>query len=54
MTIYLDIVFFENVIMNFLIILATAIIARTNIKPHKMLLASGIGSMFSILTYIIK
>lgn len=54
MTIYLDIVFFENVIMNFLIILATAIIARTKIKPHKMLLASSVGGMFSILTYIIK
>lgn len=40
MTIYLDVVFFENIIMNFLIIFATAIIAKVKINPSKMLLAS--------------
>ena len=54
MTIYLDIVFFENVVMNFLIILATAIISKVKINPPRMLLASSIGGVFSILTYIIK
>lgn len=54
MIIYLDIVFFENVVMNFLIILATAIISKSKINPPRMLLASSIGGIFSILTYIIK
>ena len=42
MTIYLDIVFFENVVMNFLIILATAIISKSKINPPRILLASSI------------
>lgn len=42
MTIYLDIVFFENIVMNFLIILATAIISKAKINPPKILLASSI------------
>ena len=54
MTIYLDVVFFENIVMNFLIILATAIISKSKINPPKILLASSIGGIFSILTYIIK
>lgn len=54
MTIYLDIVFFENIIMNFLIIFATAIISKSKIHPSKMLLASSIGGIFSIITYIVK
>lgn len=42
MTIYLDIVFFENIVINFLIILATAIISKSKINPPKILLASSI------------
>lgn len=54
MTIYLDVVFFENVVMNFLIILATAIISKVKINPPKILLASAVGGILSILSYIIK
>lgn len=54
MTIYLDVVFFENIVMNFLIIIATAIISKSKINAPKILLASSIGGIFSILTYIIK
>ena len=54
MTIYLDVVFCENVVINFLIILATAIISKSKINYSKMLLASSIGGIFSIATYIIK
>ena len=54
MTIYLDVVFCENVVINFLIILATAIIAKVKINAPKILLASSIGGIFSILTYIVK
>lgn len=41
MIIYLDVVFFENVVMNFLIILATAIISKVKINPPRILLASS-------------
>ena len=54
MTIYLDIVFFENVVMNFLILIATAIISKVKINSPRILLASSIGGIFSIVTYIIK
>lgn len=54
MTIYLDVVFLENIVMNFLILLATAIISKSKINSPKILLASNIGGIFSILTYIIK
>ena len=43
MTIYLDIVLLENIVMNFLIIFATAIISRVRINPTRMLIASSIG-----------
>lgn len=54
MTIYLDIVFFENIAMNYLILMATAIIAKVRINPIRLLLASSIGGSFSIVTYFIK
>lgn len=42
MTIYLDIVFFENIVMNFLIIFATAIISKSKINPPRILVASSV------------
>jgi len=53
MVIYLDIVFFENIAMNYLILFATAIISKVKIKPFKLLLSSGFGGIYSILSYII-
>lgn len=53
MTIYLDIVFFENIAMNYLILLATAIIAKVKIKPFRFLLSSTFGGVYTIATYII-
>lgn len=54
MTIYLDIVFFENIAMNYLILLATAIIAKVKINSIRLLLASSLGGIYSIATYIIQ
>ena len=53
MTIYLDIVFFENIAMNYLILIATAIIAKVKIKPAKILLSSAFGGLYSIIAYLI-
>ena len=52
MTIYLDIVLIENLIMNSIIIYATAIIMKVKIKNLNILLSSIIGAIYSIMTYI--
>lgn len=52
MTIYLDIVLIENLIMNSIIIYATAIIMKLKIKHLNILLSSLIGAIYSIMTYI--
>lgn len=54
MTIYLDIVFFENIAMNYLILMATAIIAKVKINSLRLLLAGMIGGIYSIISYFIE
>jgi len=54
MTIYLDIVLFENIFLNFIILLSTAIIGRTQIKIFRIFLSSLIGGLFSICNYIMN
>jgi len=52
MTIYLDIIFLENIFMNTIILFATATILRLKIKIIRILISSIIGSLYAILTYI--
>lgn len=52
MTIYVDVVFLENIAMNYIILFATAIISKSDIKLFKILLASAIGGGYAILAYI--
>lgn len=54
MTIYLDIVFFENIAMNYLILMATSIIAKVKINSTRLLLAGTLGGIYSIITYFIE
>lgn len=54
MTIYLDIVLFENIFLNSIIILSTAIIGKVQIKIIRILIASFIGGLFAIGNYIIN
>lgn len=54
MTIYLDIVLFENVFLNSIIILSTAIIGKVQIKFIRILFASLIGGIFAICNYTIN
>lgn len=54
MTIYLDIVFLENFILNYIIILSTAIISKSNIRINRIIIASIIGGIYSILNYIVE
>ena len=52
MTIYIDIVFFENLIMNSIILIATGIILKQKLNWIRILLASSLGAIYSILSYI--
>lgn len=52
MTIYLDVVIIENLIMNSIIIYATAIITKSKIKHIRILISSLIGAIYSVLSYI--
>ena len=54
MTIYLDIIFLENFILNLIILYAVGIETKTQMKHIKIILASIIGSFYAIVTYIIK
>lgn len=54
MTVYLDIVFFENVILNYIILMSTAIISNSRTSIFRIMLTSLIGSFFSIVNYIIE
>lgn len=53
MTFYIDLILLENIIMNYIIILATGMVCRVNIKHIRILLASLLGAIYAILVYII-
>lgn len=50
--IYIDIIFLENLIMNSIILFATAIILKINPRTVRVILSSAIGSIYAIITYV--
>lgn len=52
MTIYIDVVLIENLIMNFIILLATGIVLKEKIKTVRLLLASLLGAIYSVVSYM--
>lgn len=52
MTIYIDIIFLENLFMNYIIIFATGIILKTKIKIFRTLISSLIGSIYAVMYYL--
>ena len=54
MTIYIDIIFIENIIMNAIILYATSIILKQKVKIIRLIISAVIGSIYSILMYITK
>ena len=52
MIIYLDVVLIENLIMNSIIMYATAIIMKLKIKHINIIISSTIGAIYSIMTYV--
>ena len=54
MTIYIDLIFLENLFMNSIIIYAASIILKNEIKIAKILLSSIIGAVYACAYYIFK
>lgn len=54
MTIYLDIIFAENILMNFIILFTTLIIIKVKIEKQqiRLLISSTIGSVYAIIVYL--
>lgn len=52
MTIYIDLIFLENLIMNSIILYATAIILKIKPKFFRIIISSAIGSIYAIILYI--
>lgn len=54
MIIYIDVIFFENLIMNAIILYATGILLKIKPKQVRVIISSAIGSAYAIITYITK
>ncbi len=52
MTIYIDIIFLENLFMNFIILYATSIILKAPIKIIRTLISATVGSIYAIIAYM--
>jgi len=52
MTLYVDIIFLENVFMNCVILLATGTILKQPIRIWRNLISSTIGSIYAIIIYV--
>lgn len=52
MTVYLDIVFLENILMNYIIIFATAVVLKVDYKRWRIFLASCIGAVYTVVMYL--
>lgn len=54
MTIYIDIIIVENLVMNYIILYATGLISKSKISHLRIFLASAIGAIYAITEYISK
>ena len=54
MTIYIDVLFLENFILNFIILYAAGLISKTKIKFWKLLIGSLIGTIYVIIYYYMR
>ena len=52
MTIYIDVVLIENLMMNFIILLATGLILKERISIVRFLLASLLGAIYAVISYL--
>lgn len=52
MTIYIDVVLIENLIMNYIIFFATGIVLKLKIKNLRLIVASLVGAIYTLISYI--
>lgn len=52
MTLYIDIIFLENMFMNCIILLATGVILKDKIKILRNITSSCIGSIYALIIYV--
>lgn len=52
MTIYIDVVLIENLIMNYIILLATGLILKIKIKHIRLIIGSLLGAIYTIIGYM--
>lgn len=53
MTLYIDVIVLENIIMNYIIILATGMICKTELKQIRIILSSVLGAIYAVIIYLI-
>ena len=53
MTLYIDIILIENLIMNYIILYATSVIAKTAINRVRIIISSFIGAIYAIIEYVL-
>ena len=54
MTIYIDIVIMENLIMNYIILLACGIILKQKLKHIRLITSSFVGALYTAISYVSK
>ena len=54
MTVYIDEIFLENFILNFIILYATGLISKSKISFLKMTLGSVLGSICTVIYYVLQ
>lgn len=52
MTIYIDVILLENICMNYIILFATGLINKVNIKQIPIIFSSIIGSVYAVLSFM--
>jgi len=52
MTIYLDVILIENLAMNYIILYATAMVAKVKAIPLRLFFSGLIGAVYAIISYI--
>ena len=52
MTVYLDIILIENILMNYIILYATGFIQKQKIKQIRLIISSTLGGAYAIISYL--
>lgn len=52
MTIYIDVILIENLLMNYIILFATAVVLKLKVKHVRLILSSLVGAIYTIISYV--